>query len=90
MKQRKRRFGLPFILLAAAFVVMVTFFSFGSTATMPVSAQEWCSVDYRIVNQWNTGFQADVTITNNTGTAINGWDLTWTFNSGEQFGSGWN
>ena len=49
-----------------------------------------CSVDYVIVNQWNNGFQANLTITNNTATAVQGWNLTWTFGSGQSFNSGWN
>jgi cellulase/cellobiase CelA1 len=47
-------------------------------------------VDYNIVNQWTPGFQVDVIITNESSSPIAGWNLTWTFNSGEQFGSGWN
>jgi hypothetical protein len=50
----------------------------------------FCSVDYNIVNQWGSGFQADVTITNNSGSSIAGWELTWTFAAGQQFSSGWN
>ena len=73
-----------------AFVLMVALFSFGPAATMPVAAQGSCTVDYTVVNQWNSGFQANVTITNNTSAAINGWNLTWTLGAGEQFGSGWN
>ena len=59
------------------------------TATSP-SGGGACQVDYVIVNQWGNGFQADVTITNHTNTAVQGWDITWTFGSGENFSSGWN
>lgn len=53
-------------------------------------AQVDCTVDYVITNQWNSGFQADITITNNSNTPIQGWVLDWTFIGNEQFDSGWN
>jgi len=53
----------------------------------PVSA---CVVDYVVSNQWNNGFQADVTITNNAETAVSGWDLTWTHTTGQAVTSAWN
>ncbi|MFO7683249.1 MAG: glycoside hydrolase family 6 protein [Chloroflexota bacterium] len=49
-----------------------------------------CSVDYVISNQWGSGFQANVTIRNNSGTAVQGWQIVWRFAGNEQFGSGWN
>ena len=49
-----------------------------------------CAVNYNISNQWSTGFQANVTITNNSSSAIQGWNLVWTFAGNEQFSSGWN
>jgi hypothetical protein len=58
--------------------------------TATASPNGYCSVDYNIVNQWGNGFQADIAITNESSGPIAGWNLTWTFNSGEQFGSGWN
>jgi hypothetical protein len=35
---------------------------------------------YTIQNAWRGGFTADIKITNNGPTAINGWTLRWTFN----------
>ena len=75
------------LLIGMMFILPI--FAFGTQST-PVYAVADCSVNYNIVNQWNTGFQANVTVTNNTNTAIQGWNLTWTFGSGQQFGSGWN
>ena len=60
------------------------------TPTPTIDPNAYCLVDYTITNQWNNGFQADVTIANNSASDINGWALTWTFNGDEQFGSGWN
>jgi hypothetical protein len=58
------------------------------TATPSGSAV--CSVDYAIVNQWDTGFQANIIITNLGSTAVQGYTLAWNFTGGQQFGSGWN
>lgn len=90
MKIDKRTPHKLIILFISAFVLMIAVFSFGNNAPRPALAQTVCTVDYNIVNQWNSGFQVDVTVTNNTGTPISGWDLTWTFGPGEAFGSGWN
>jgi cellulose 1,4-beta-cellobiosidase len=73
--------------LALALILPLLFLVSQST---PAYAVAPCSVNYAVVNQWNTGFQVNVTITNNTGTAVQGWDLTWTFGPGQSFSSGWN
>jgi predicted carbohydrate-binding protein with CBM5 and CBM33 domain len=49
-----------------------------------------CSVDYAFANQWGNGFQANVTITNHSETAVSGYTLVWDFPSNEAFSSGWN
>lgn len=49
-----------------------------------------CTVGYTISNTWGTGFQADLTITNNSSTAINGWTLTWSFAGNQQITDLWN
>jgi cellulase/cellobiase CelA1 len=47
-------------------------------------------VNYVIASQWGNGFTANVSITNNTGTAVNGWTLNWTHAAGQQVTSAWN
>ncbi|MFC4063355.1 cellulose-binding domain-containing protein [Actinoplanes subglobosus] len=47
-----------------------------------------CSVDFA-VNQWATGFTADVKLTN-TGAAVTSWSLTWTFAGNQTVTNGWN
>jgi len=42
------------------------------------------------VNAWNTGLTANLTVTNNGTTPINGWSLTFTLPSGQTITSGWN
>ena len=47
-----------------------------------------CSVQYEL-NQWDTGFTANVTVTNR-GPALNGWALNWTFPGNQQVTNAWN
>jgi beta-glucosidase len=57
--------------------------------TGPPPRSRPCSVEYRIVNQWDVGFQADMTI-RNTGTApVSGWRLVWTFGDGQRITQLW-
>src|SRR5690606_18999153 len=49
-----------------------------------------CTVDYNNINDWGAGFQAQVFITNNSSTPIEGWQLQWTFPSGQQITQLWN
>ncbi|HEV2784160.1 MAG TPA: peroxidase family protein [Actinophytocola sp.] len=49
-----------------------------------------CRVTYRIVNQWNTGFQADMSITNTGSVPLNNWVLRFDFDEGQQITQLWN
>ncbi|ODN41731.1 glycoside hydrolase family 9 protein [Piscirickettsia litoralis] len=40
-----------------------------------------CEVDFKIKDQWQNGFVADITIKNIGSELINGWQLTWDYNS---------
>lgn len=46
-------------------------------------------VDYA-TNEWNKGFTAQVTITNNSSQDIEGWTLAWTFADGQVISGSWN
>lgn len=60
------------------------------TLTMTMGTVGACAVTYKVTNQWQGGFQGDVTI-KNTGTAtITGWTLTWTFPNGQTVKQLWN
>ncbi|MFF7259046.1 glycoside hydrolase family 6 protein [Streptomyces sp. NPDC008159] len=48
-----------------------------------------CTVDYKVQNQWSTGFTAAVTITNN-GAAKSSWSAKWSYAGNQQVGNGWN
>src|SRR3954468_14064612 len=56
--------------------------------TAAAEAAAVCTVGYR-VNQWSTGFTADVTLTN-TGPAVTSWTLGWSFAGDQRITSGWN
>jgi cellulose binding protein with CBM2 domain/fibronectin type III domain protein len=49
-----------------------------------------CAVHYAVNSSWSGGFNASVTLTNKGGSAINGWNLTFAFPSGESVQSGWD
>jgi O-glycosyl hydrolase len=48
-----------------------------------------CTVSYT-PDQWTGGFTANVTITNSSSTAINGWTLAFTFPGDQKITSAWN
>ncbi|MFD9819886.1 glycoside hydrolase family 6 protein [Streptomyces violascens] len=48
-----------------------------------------CTVDYKVQNQWGTGFTAAVTITNNT-SAKSSWSVKWSYAGNQQVTSGWS
>jgi cellulase/cellobiase CelA1 len=47
-------------------------------------------VHYAITNQWSGGFGAGFTITNTGSTAINGWNLQFSFPNGQTITQLWN
>lgn len=49
-----------------------------------------CTVAYDMVNEWGGGFQGEVTVTNDSDSAINGWEVAWTFPDGQQITQLWN
>lgn len=48
-----------------------------------------CTVDYKVQNQWGTGFTTDVTVTNNSA-AKTSWAVKWSYAGNQQVTSGWN
>ncbi|MFF5251193.1 glycoside hydrolase family 6 protein [Streptomyces leeuwenhoekii] len=48
-----------------------------------------CTVDYKVQNQWSTGFTAAVTVTNN-GAAKSAWQLKWSYAGNQRVTSAWN
>lgn len=71
--------GLPAALVAAL----------GAVAAPHALANEHCTVDYRVINDWGSGFQANIDITAGT-EAFDGWTVEWDFPSGTSVSSAWN
>jgi poly(hydroxyalkanoate) depolymerase family esterase len=80
----------------------IEFFGLTSTSTPPPTSPPptsppptspppgtGCRVAYT-ANTWNTGFTADVTVTNTSTSAINGWTVTWTWPGNQQVTNAWN
>ncbi len=45
---------------------------------------------YAVVDEWNSGFKAEITIVNTENTSIQNWQLNWSFTSETSFINGWN
>jgi endoglucanase len=59
-------------------------------APPPPSSSGSCSVSFKKVNDWGSGYTADVAITNNSGAAVSGWQLTWSFVGDQRVTGAWN
>ena len=49
-----------------------------------------CQVSYQITLDWGTGFTATVSIVNNTGAALNGWTVMWSFPGNQTIQNVWD
>ncbi|SPF38768.1 NHL repeat containing protein [Candidatus Sulfopaludibacter sp. SbA4] len=49
-----------------------------------------CHVDYHVTTQSNVGFGTAITIQNKGRTAVNGWNLTWTWSGNQQITQSWD
>ncbi|WP_125776759.1 glycoside hydrolase family 9 protein [Antribacter gilvus] len=49
-----------------------------------------CSASYRVVNQWQGGFQAEVTVRNTGTTTVRNAVITWQFTNGETVTQSWS
>jgi len=48
------------------------------------------AVEYTIQDDWGSGFTVNVKISNNTGSAIDGWTLNWSFSGNQKISNAWN
>ncbi|MFY1670837.1 PQQ-dependent sugar dehydrogenase [Plantactinospora sp. WMMB334] len=58
--------------------------------TTPPPGTGACTATYRLVNQWQGGFQAEVTVRNNGTATLNGWTVRWTFANGQTISQLWS
>jgi cellulase/cellobiase CelA1 len=63
--------------------------SASTPVTTPPQPNTSCTVTYRIIDQWGSGFKAELTIANTGTTTINGWTLAFTFANGQSGVAGW-
>ena len=49
-----------------------------------------CTAAYAVTSQWNNGFTANVTVTNNGTTPSTGWKVSWTWGGNQQISNVWN
>jgi endoglucanase len=61
-----------------------------ATPAAPTPGSSDKTVSYSVVNQWNNGYLADLTVTNNSSQDLTNWTLTWDFPSGQQIIALWN
>ncbi|KUP95391.1 cellulose binding domain-containing protein [Thermobifida cellulosilytica] len=54
------------------------------------SAADGCSVAYTVASDWGSGFVADVTVTNDSGSPATQWTVTWTLPPGHTVTNAWN
>jgi beta-xylosidase len=73
----------------AAALAALTLVAGGLAASTVAQAAPGCSVTYTKTSEWQGGFGASVSITN-TGDAISGWTLEWTYAAGQKVGQHWN
>jgi cellulose 1,4-beta-cellobiosidase len=83
---RTRRFlsGLAALALSAAGLGASAL-----TATPSSAATTGCSVSYTVPSQWNTGFTANIVITN-LGSPLTSWNLGYSYSGNQTLQSGWN
>lgn len=60
------------------------------TPTPTQTSGSSCKIHYAVTNQWPGGFGATITITNTGTTAINGWNLQFSFANGQTITQLWN
>jgi len=61
----------------------------GSVTAVSAEVAAGCRVDYTVSSQWQSGFTAEVKVTN-LGDALDGWRLAWSFPSGQRVTHAWN
>lgn len=82
----RRMIGRKRASIAAGVLGLITLIV--GVAGTPSAAVDSCTVDYVVVNRWNTGFQASIEITNG-GEAVDGWTLRFDLPAGQTIAHGW-
>jgi O-glycosyl hydrolase len=62
----------------------------GVHSPSPSTNGNGCTATYTVTSSWQGGYQADVTVTNNTPATLSGWTVRWTLPSGQAISQVWN
>ena len=60
------------------------------TILVPLKPLFAASCEYEVNNEWNSGFQVEISIINDTNAALNNWSVSWEWTDGSSFRDGWN
>ena len=85
MRLTTRRRTATAAFTSAALVAMA---GVGALLAVPAQAATDCKVEYKVTNQWPSGFGGDVVVTN-LGDAVSSWKLGWSFGAGQQITQAW-
>ncbi|HEV2638022.1 MAG TPA: cellulase family glycosylhydrolase [Actinocrinis sp.] len=89
-RRRAQRSGLRSAAAAAGVAALVIGAGTATVLAAPASAATpACQVTYSATNQWNVGFGAAITITNNMA-AVSSWTLGFAFTAGQAVTDGWD
>ncbi|SCL73347.1 cellulose binding domain-containing protein [Micromonospora peucetia] len=61
-----------------------------SPTPTPTGPSIGCTASYRVVNQWQGGFQGEVTVRNSGATPVSGWTVRFVFADGQRISQSWN
>ncbi|MFI5937670.1 cellulose binding domain-containing protein [Actinoplanes sp. NPDC051494] len=85
----RKRFVIPVAVGAAATAALAAGIMRADAAESPPVGGS-CAVTYAVSSQWGSGFTGSVEIRNTGATAVDGWELGFTFPAGQGLDGGWN
>jgi len=61
-----------------------------SLAATAMTTSVHAACEYTVNNQWNNGFTASIKVTNDTGSAVNSWNVSWQYSGDNTVTNSWN
>ena len=61
----------------------------GPTPTGPTPTDKVCTATYEVSEEWESGYQANITVKNSGTSGIRGWKIGWTLANGEKVTQSW-
>ncbi|MGK5518503.1 cellulose binding domain-containing protein [Micromonospora sp. URMC 107] len=62
----------------------------GSPTPTPTGPSVGCTASYRVVGQWQGGFQSEVTVRNSGAAPVSGWTVRFSLAGGQRISQSWN